>query len=122
MAWQPSTCYVLTTPGSRAHDNNEDDMKRIREGQMAEVVKRILKTRPQYKATFAQLRELVPQHISLSRGDRAKSQTRPGEQKWEQIIRNIIAHKREGFASIPDGIRLTIAAVKPKPVRESVAA
>lgn len=96
--------------------------KRIREGQMADVVREILTARPKYRATFAQLRDLVPQRVTLSRGDKAPSQTRPGEQKWEQIIRNIIAHKRSGFASIPDGIRLTGVKVKREPVAEAVAA
>lgn len=79
---------------------------------MADIVREILATQPKFKATFAQLRVLVPQKVTLSRGDKAPSQTRPGEQKWQQIIRNIIAHKRPGFASIPDGIRLTGVRVK----------
>jgi hypothetical protein len=112
-------------PESGQH-NNEDDMKRIRgrvrEGQMADIVREILVTRPKFKATFAQLRELVPQRVTLSRGDKAPSQTRPGEQKWQQIIRNIIAHKRAGFASVPDGIRLTGVRVKQERVVEAVAA
>lgn len=81
-------------------------MTRINEAEMADVVKSILRRRPNKSATFAELREMVPAHVKLSRADRTKSPSRPGEEVWFQIIRNLIAHKREGFVGVRGGIRL----------------
>lgn len=92
---------------------------RITEAEMAVVVKSILSRRPNKTATFAELRELVPAKVHLSRADRIKSPSRPGEELWEQIVRNIIAHKREGFEGIEGGVRLYGAAAteSPKPTK-----
>ncbi len=79
---------------------------RITEAEMASTVREILKARPNSTATFAELRDLVPQHVRLSRADRTKSPTRPGEELWQQIIRNLVSHKHEGFVSVRGGIRL----------------
>lgn len=79
---------------------------RITEAEMATVVKAILKRKPNNSATFAELRELVPNKIHLSRADTAKSPSRPGEEVWEQILRNLVSHKHDGFVSIKGGIRL----------------
>lgn len=81
-------------------------MTRINEAEMADVVKKILRRQPNKSATFAELRDIVPKHVKLSRADRTKSPSRPGEELWEQIIRNLIAHKREGFVAVKGGIRL----------------
>lgn len=81
-------------------------MTRISEAEMADVVKTILRRKPNKSATFAELRESVPAHVRLSRADRTPSPSRPGEELWEQIVRNLIAHKREGFVGIKGGIRL----------------
>lgn len=93
---------------------------RITEAEMAVVVKSILSRRPNKTATFAELRDLVPAKVHLSRADRMKSPSRPGEELWEQIVRNIIAHKREGFEGIEGGVRLYGAAAateSPKPTK-----
>lgn len=81
-------------------------MTRVTEAEMASAVREVLKRRPNQSATFAELRDIIPDHIQLSRADRAESTSRPGEQVWEQILRNIIAHKREGFVGISGGIKL----------------
>lgn len=79
---------------------------KITEAEMAAVVKSILTRRSGKAATFAELRELIPSRVRLSKSDRAKSPSRPGEEVWEQILRNLISHKHEGFVSIKGGIRL----------------
>lgn len=79
---------------------------KITEAEMAAVVKSILSHRSNKSATFAELRETVPKRVRLSRADRAKSPSRPGEEVWEQILRNLISHKHEGFVSVKGGIRL----------------
>lgn len=81
-------------------------MPKITEADMAAAVKLILSHRPNKSATFAELRELIPTRVKLSRADRAKSPSRPGEEVWEQILRNLVSHKHEGFVSIKGGIRL----------------
>lgn len=79
---------------------------RITEAEMADAVRTILARRSNKAATFKELRDLIPQRVHLSRSDRAKSPSRPGEEVWEQILRNLISHKHEGFVSIQGGIRL----------------
>lgn len=79
---------------------------KITEAEMAAVVKSILAHRTSKSATFAELREMIPKRARLSRVDRIKSPSRPGEEVWEQILRNLVSHKHEGFVSIKGGIRL----------------
>lgn len=79
---------------------------RITEVEMASVVRTILRKQPNKTASFATLRDEIPKHVKLSRADRAKSPTRPGEELWEQIIRNLVSHKHEGFVSVKGGLRL----------------
>ena len=81
-------------------------MTRITEAAMATVVKAALVRRPNKSATFGQLREIIPTKIRLSRADRAKSPSRPAEERWEQIVRNLVSHNHEGFVSVAGGIRL----------------
>lgn len=38
--------------------------------------------------------------------DANNAPTRPGEEPWQQIMRNLLAHKHERFMSVPGGIRL----------------
>jgi hypothetical protein len=73
---------------------------------MASAVRAILNECPNKTATFAELRDLVPKHVKLSRSDRQKSPSRPAEEMWEQIIRNLVSHKHEGFVSVRGGLRL----------------
>lgn len=79
---------------------------RITEAEMAAVVRIILTRRPNRVATYAELRELIPEHVHLSRADRTKSPSRPGEELWHQIIRNLVSHEHEGFVSVAGGIKL----------------
>lgn len=43
-------------------------------------------------ATFDILRNEIPNYVKLSSQDRAPSDTRNGEELWEQIVRNIQSH------------------------------
>lgn len=76
---------------------------RIDEAEMAKVVKAILARKPGYRATFAELREAVSERVHLSKADRTKSPSRPGEELWMQIIRNLSSHDHEGFARVKGG-------------------
>lgn len=44
-------------------------------------------------ATISQIRKALPSFLPLSPADRAPSLTRPGEQMWEQQVRNIVCHR-----------------------------
>lgn len=79
---------------------------RITETEMASAVRDILRARPNKTATYAELRDAIPHHVHLSRADRAESASRPGEQLWMQIIRNLVSHNHEGFVSVRGGLRL----------------
>lgn len=89
---------------------------RTSEQEIAVAVLRICASSPGGTASMKRLKKLVPDHINLTDADRAESQTRPGEELWEQIVRNIVSHKNvegniiaEGFADHSPG-KLTITA------------
>lgn len=81
---------------------------RVTEAEMADVVKAILAERPTQSATFAELREIVPTRIHLSRSDRRASVSRPSEQVWMQILRNLASHidGHGEFVLVQGGLRL----------------
>lgn len=45
------------------------------------------------KATISYVRRRIPSYIQLTGADQAPSTTRPGEQLWEQQVRNIVCHR-----------------------------
>jgi hypothetical protein len=88
---------------------------RTNESEISIAVLRILANEPSGEATTNQLKKLVPKHINLTIGDRAQSDTRENEELWEQIVRNIVSHKKtegniiaEGFANSPSRGKLRI--------------
>jgi hypothetical protein len=46
------------------------------------------------KASIAQIRRNLPYYITLTEADRMPSLTRPGEELWHQIVRNIVSHRK----------------------------
>ena len=44
-------------------------------------------------ATIAQIRRALPLFADLTSSDRCHSRTRPGEEIWEQQVRNIVCHR-----------------------------
>jgi hypothetical protein len=46
------------------------------------------------EATIGQIRRNIPFYIKLTALDRRPSRTRPGEEMWEQLVRNIVCHRR----------------------------
>ncbi len=84
---------------------------------MAVAVLRICADSPGGEASTRRLKKLIPEYINLTPDDQKRSQTRPNEEMWEQIVRNIVSHKavegniiREGFAEHrPGKIRITQA-------------
>ena len=66
---------------------------RTTEYDMSVAVLRYLRHQPYGEASQQELRAAIPHYIELTDGDMEDSLTRPGEQLWEQIIRNIQSHK-----------------------------
>lgn len=66
---------------------------RTSEQEIAVAVLRICADSPSGTASIAELKRQVPDYINLTEGDRSPSQTRNGEELWEQIVRNIVSHK-----------------------------
>lgn len=44
-------------------------------------------------ATIGQIRRALPNYIELGANDRQRSTTRPGEELWEQQVRNLVCHR-----------------------------
>ena len=65
---------------------------RTTERQVSIAVLKVLRTKPNHSATLEELRDEVPQFLDLADGDLAPSETRPGENLWEQLLRNIQSH------------------------------
>lgn len=66
---------------------------RSTEYDMSVAVLKYLRHQPYGEASQRELRAAIPHYVDLTDGDREDSPTRPGEQRWEQIIRNIQSHK-----------------------------
>ena len=66
---------------------------RTTEFEMSTAVLRILRDTPGGWMNLDDLRNQVPGYTELTEGDRALSDTRPGEALWEQLLRNIQSHK-----------------------------
>lgn len=79
-------------------------MARITENEVALVVLKIANASIDGIATYYQIRSQLPSYVDLSDEDRKISETRTGEQLWEQQVRNIQSHHgaegnfiREGY-------------------------
>lgn len=55
------------------------------------------------EATIGQIRRAFPHYFSLTGEDRNASLTRPGEEIWEQQIRNIVCHRDSEGNAIKSG-------------------
>ncbi|WP_176342517.1 hypothetical protein [Oceanibaculum nanhaiense] len=65
---------------------------RATENEIAFAVLQIAASQPNGVATFPRMKRDVPNYINLSDEDRQRSITRPNEEIWEQLIRNIKSH------------------------------
>lgn len=88
---------------------------RTTEVEISEAVLRILAGRVNGEATIAYIKGQIPSLIVLTAGDREQSVTRPNEELWEQLVRNIVSHKAtegnyiaEGYLTAPSRGRLRI--------------
>jgi hypothetical protein len=88
---------------------------RSTEVDISEAVLRILAGRANGEATIGYLKNQIPNLVNLTAGDREQSLTRPNEELWEQLVRNIVSHKategnyiQEGYLTAPSRGRLRI--------------
>jgi len=75
---------------------------------------RVMAAQPGGTATIPRIKKELPTYLALSEEDRAPSQTRHGEEMWEQQVRNLVSHRAtegnivaEGYATYQPR-RLTI--------------
>ena len=80
----------------------------ISESDLAVIVEDILSERPKGEALYSELIPEIRKRATLGADDLAPSQTRHGEEMWEQRVRNITSHKnfRGRIVSIPGGLKL----------------
>jgi hypothetical protein len=77
---------------------------RSTETDIAVAVMRYLATLPSGEAQIAQIRRQLPKVIALSDEDREESETRAGEEVWEQQVRNIVSHRDTEGNFIAEGL------------------
>jgi hypothetical protein len=70
---------------------------------MSIAVLRILADSPDGEASIRKLKKQIPDYVRLSEGDLKASLTRRGEALWEQIVRNIVSHKKVAGNLIAEG-------------------
>lgn len=89
---------------------------RVTEAEVAIATLQIAASRPNGTATYQRLKKELPDYLKLSAEDQTQSLTRPNEELWEQLIRNIKSHSDtpgniicEGYAThVPRvGYRIT---------------
>ena len=68
-------------------------MARVSEADVANAVVRYLDGLAGNSATIFQIKKALPNYLNLSNDDRMQSDTRPNEELWEQLVRNIVSHR-----------------------------
>ena len=88
---------------------------RTTENEIARAVLRILAATASGDATISYIRNRIPDYVNLTESDRRPSETRKGEEVWEQQVRNIRSHHtaegnyiHEGYLTAPSRGRLRI--------------
>ncbi|MEX3011355.1 hypothetical protein [Hoeflea sp. TYP-13] len=67
------------------------------------AVMQVLANEPKGEATVRTLVKKVPNYVKLTNGDREPSPTRPGEEVWEQRVRNLKSHHEAEGNVIAEG-------------------
>ena len=75
---------------------------RVRENEIAKAVKQYLFDAGG-EATISQIRKALPNYIELNDNDRQPSPSRPGEESWEQQVRNLICHRNSHGNAVHKG-------------------
>ena len=83
---------------------------RVTEAEVGRAVLWILTSMPGGVATVAELILELPDALELSEADRAPSETRPGEEMWEQQVRNLVSRRFTAGNIICDGYAVYLQA------------
>lgn len=94
-----------------------EDKSRLREQEARLLALKIASESKDFTANMQDIREGVQKLYPLSPADRRPSPTRPAEQLWQQILRNVVSHRGSaksifamGFAhKVGTGIQITKA-------------
>lgn len=78
-------------------------MPRSTEEDIAKAVISYLDTLPNKEDKVRNIIYNLPKHITLTAEDTKESETRLGEEVWEQQVRNIICHRTDDGNAISDG-------------------
>lgn len=78
-------------------------MAQTTEADIAKAVMRIAAKSPNNIATFKRIYKEVPNEIALTADDQRQSMTRPNEEMWQQIVRNIKSHHNIEGNAIAEG-------------------
>jgi hypothetical protein len=73
------------------------------EPELGQAVMAVLATQPNHEATIRTLIKSVPNHLTLTADDHLPSGTRPGEEMWEQRVRNLKSHDTTAGNVIAEG-------------------
>lgn len=92
-----------------------EDHSRLREREARELVLKVAAKSRTKTATMEEIRSGIAALYPLSQADRVRSTTRPAEQLWQQILRNVVSHRGgtnsifvRGLAEkVGNGIRIT---------------
>jgi hypothetical protein len=88
---------------------------RLREAEARVLALKIASREPNHEASTSLIKERLPDYRDLSPTDLERSPTRPNEQKWQQVVGNVISHRESGTSIFSkgyavrtaDGIRVT---------------
>lgn len=88
---------------------------RIREKEARVLVLKIAARCPHHSATTEYIKDNVPEYVELSKEDRRQSASRANEERWRQIVGNVVSHAgtatgpfATGYAELTgDGITVT---------------
>lgn len=69
---------------------------RLREKEARTLVLKILATQSSHRASTALIKAQTPKFYNFSQIDLKKSDSRPNERKWQQIVGNVVSHKKSG--------------------------
>ncbi len=110
VAWRRGDSYAAGMLGSPPR-------MRLGEGEARGLALKIAGRAKDHFASMRMIRDELPRIYPLSNLDKVKSQTRPAEQLWHQIVRNVVSHKGSGNSLFSrklavragDGLRVTEA-------------
>lgn len=81
------------------------------EHDIARGVMQIASTQPSGICTFKRAYAEIPNYVHLDANNRSPSATRPGEEMWQQLVRNIKCHDGAIGNFITDGLLVHVPRV-----------